>query len=52
MEFIVGMVSGVAAWLVHFLVHTLPPWLLEHKMWLIALIPVFGVIALYKYLWP
>jgi hypothetical protein len=30
----------------------LPGFMWEHRMWLIALIPVAGVLALYKFLWP
>jgi len=51
MDFIQGLIGDVAEWLIHFFVHTVPPWLWEHKMWLIALTPLAGAYALYKYLW-
>ncbi len=46
-----GYVEDAISWLSHFLVHTLPVWAVEHKFWLIVLIPLVGAIALAKYLW-
>ena len=51
MNKITGFFYDIVDWLTEF-VQALPMFLLEHKMWVIALLPVLGVYALYKYLWP
>jgi hypothetical protein len=51
MNYIEAFVGDIVRWLSHFLIHTLPMWALEHKLWLIVLIPLAGAIALVKYLW-
>jgi len=50
MNRIQGLIADALDWSVHFLTQTLPPWLWEHKMWLIAFAPLVGAYALYKYL--
>ncbi len=52
MNKITGFLYELIDMATEFFVHTLPPFLWEHKMWVIALLPVVGVYALYKYLWP
>ncbi len=52
MDYIQGLIGEVADWSAHFFLQTLPPWMMEHKMWLLALLPVVGIYALYKYLNP
>jgi hypothetical protein len=51
MKFIDNLPGDAIAWGTDSLVHTLPMWAWEHKLWLIAMIPVVGVIVLAKYLW-
>ena len=46
-----GYIEDAIVWLSRFLIHTLPTWAWEHKVWLIVLIPLVGAIALVKYLW-
>jgi hypothetical protein len=51
MNKIVGIFNNLIGSVTEFFVETLPPLLWEHKMWVIALLPVAGVYALYKFLW-
>jgi len=51
MKKIMGFFYDMLDSVTDFFVHTLPPWLWEHKMWLIAVAPIVGVYVLYKYLW-
>jgi hypothetical protein len=51
MNYLEGLVADVISWLSHFLVHTLPTWAWENKLWLIVLIPLVGAIVLVKFLW-
>lgn len=51
MNYIESVVGDILGWLSHFFINTLPIWAVEHKFWLIALIPLAGAIALVKYLW-
>lgn len=51
MNKIIGIFYDVVDWATEFVLRTFSPWLWEHKMWLIALIPLFGAYALYKFLW-
>jgi hypothetical protein len=51
MDTITGFFYDIVDWLTD-IVRDLPMFLWEHKMWLIALLPVAAVYALYKYLWP
>ena len=51
MNYIEAFVSDIVGWLSRFLIHTLPMWAVEHKFWLIVLIPLAGAIILAKYLW-
>ena len=51
MDKITRFFYDIVDWVTEF-VQTLPSFLWEHRMWVIALLPVLGVYALYKYLWP
>jgi hypothetical protein len=51
MNKITGLFNDLFYWLTD-IIKELPDFLWEHKMWVIALAPVLGVYALYKYLWP
>lgn len=51
MDTILGFFDDIVYWLTD-IIKALPSFLWEHKMWLIALLPVAAVYALYKYLWP
>jgi len=50
MDKIVGFFHHIRDQLIDIL-KDLPMFLWEHKMWVIALLPVVGVYVLYKYLW-
>ncbi len=51
MKYITGFFYDTIDWGTEFL-QELPGFMWEHRMWLAAFIPVVGLYALYKFLWP